>query len=119
MIFIKDLVRDPSAIDAAEDLYIGVGIGCTHVSRELAVEGFRELALEESSRDVISLKFELVSKSTMDGSGKDSVEGEEKEMMVPSGGIGSLSVSWWRVSFHSTKASRHSLKAMIREELEL
>ena len=119
MIFIEDLVGDPSAIDAAEDLYIGISVGFTHISRELAEEGFRELALKKSSRDIVSLELELVAKSTVDGSCKDGVEGEEKEMMIPSSGVGSLSVSRWRRSFHGTKAGRHSLKAMIREELEL
>ena len=39
--------------------------------------------------------------------------------MISRSGVGSLSISGRRSSFHSTEAGGHSLEAMIWEELEL
>ena len=101
------------AIDATVDLDI----------RSIVRLGFRsrgaQFALEEGSRDIIAHVLELVAESALDGGGEDSVESEEEEMVISCHGIGSLSISGRRSSFHSAETGGHSLEAVVREELEL
>ena len=59
VVFVKDTVRDAGAIDAAVDLDVSAIVGLGEVSREAAVVGNWQLALEEGSRDIVSLELEL------------------------------------------------------------
>ncbi len=119
VIFVEDTVRDAGAVDATVDLDICTIVGLGEVSREAAVVGTGQLALEEGSRDIVSLELELVAEAALDSCGEDSVEGEEKEVVISCSGVGSLSISGRRSSFHSAEAGGHSLEAMVWEELEL
>ena len=75
--------------------------------------------MEEGSRDIVSHELELVAEAALDGGGKDCVEGEEEEMVISCSGIGSLSISKRRSSFHSAEAGGNSLEAVVWKELEL
>jgi hypothetical protein len=119
VIFVEDTVRDAGAIDASMDLDVCTIVGLGEVSREAAVVGDGQLALEEGSRDIVSLELELVAEAALDSCSDDSVEGEEEEVVIAGSGVGSLSISGRRGSFHSAEASGHSLEAMVWEELEL
>jgi hypothetical protein len=99
VIFVEDTVRDAGAIDATVDLDICTIVGLGEVSREATVVGDGQFAL--------------------DGCSEDSVEGEEEEVVISCSGVGSLSISGRRSSFHSAEAGGHSLKAMVWKELEL
>ena len=110
MIFVKD---------AAVDLDICIIVGLGEVSREAAVVGNGQFALEEGSRDIVSLELELVVEAALDSCSEDSVEGEEEEVVISCSGVGSLSISGRRSSFHSAETGGHSLEAVVREELEL
>ena len=107
VVFVKDTIRDAGAIDTAVDLDV-----CT-------VVGDWQFALEEGSRDVVSLELELVAESALDSGSEDCVECEEEEMVISCSGVGSLSIGGWKGSFHSAEAGGHSLEAVVREELEL
>ena len=119
VIFVEDTVRDAGAIDAPVDLDICTIVGLGEVSREATVVGYGQLALEESSGDIVSLELELVAEATLDSGGEDGIEGEEEEVVIAGSGVGGLSISGRRGSFHSAEAGGHSLKAMVWEELEL
>ena len=69
--------------------------------------------------DIVSHELELVAESALGGGGEDCVEGEEEEIVIYRGCIGSLSISVRRSSFHSAETGGHSLEAVVWEELEL
>jgi hypothetical protein len=117
VIFVEDTVRDADAIDVTVDLDICI-VGLGEVSRA-AVVGDGQFALEEGSGDIVSLELELVAEATLDSGGEDGVEGEEEEVVIAGSGVGGLSISGRRGSFHSAEAGGHSLEAMVWEELEL
>jgi hypothetical protein len=108
VIFVKDTVRDAGAIDAAVDLDIRSIVGLDEVSREMAVVGDGQFALEEGSRE-----------SALDGGAEDRVKSGEEEMVISCRGIGSLSIRGRGSSFHSAETGGHSLEAVVCEELEL
>jgi len=59
--------------------------------------------LEEGSKDIVSHELELVGEAVLDGGGEDRVEGEGEEMVISCSGVGSLSISGRRSSFHSAE----------------
>ncbi len=75
VIFVEDTVRDAGAIDATVDLDICTIAGFGEVSREAAVVGNGQLALEEGSRDIVSLELKIVAEAALDSCSEDSVEG--------------------------------------------
>ena len=75
--------------------------------------------MDEGSREIISHELELVTESALDGGCEDCVEGEEEEVVISCGGVGSLSVSGGRSSFHSAEAGGHSLEVVVWEEIKL
>ncbi len=94
-------------------------VGFGEVSRETAIVGDGQFALEEDCRDIVSHELEVVAESAVDGGGENSVEGEEVEVVISCGGVGDLGVSGGRSSFHSSETDSHSLEAVVWEELEL
>jgi hypothetical protein len=118
VIFVEDTVRDAGAIDATVDLDICTIVGLGEISREAAVVGDGQLALEEGSRDIVSLELELVAEAALDSCSDDSVEGEEEEVVISCSGVGSLSISGRRSSFHSAEAGREELELEEHEEPE-
>ena len=113
VIFVKDTVRDAGVIDAAVDLDISTIVGLGEVRRETTVVGDWHFALDEGSRDIVSLELELVAESALDGGGEDCVESEEEEMVISCSGVGSLSISGGRSSFHSAEAGGHSVASQL------
>jgi len=68
-----------------------------------------ELALKESAGDIVATELDEGQVSVLDGVGDDGVDGEKKEMVISSGGVGGRIVgSAGGILFH-----------VIREELEL
>ena len=55
----------------------------------------------------------------MDSSSKDSIDGEQEEVVVTSSGISSVRINRKRIRVHGTEAGRHLLKGVIREEFQL
>jgi hypothetical protein len=117
VIVVEDLVRDTSAVDAANDLDVGTAIGCRKVIGESAVEGDREQDLKEGGWDVVALEFNFVLIASLDGGGEDGVDGQQEEVMVTSSGIRGRCVRRRRSHFHGAEASGHSLEAVVGEEL--
>jgi hypothetical protein len=104
VIVIKYLVRDASAVDAAEDLHVGVTIGLGEVSGEAAIVWDWERQLEESGWDIITPHLEAVEVATMDGCCEDSIDGEQEEVMVASSSVRGLSVGRRGSGFHCTES---------------
>jgi hypothetical protein len=50
----------------------------------------------------------------LDGSGKNGVNSEEEEVVITGSGVGGLSISGRRRSFHGTESGGHSFKAVAR-----
>ena len=80
MFIVKDLVRDASAVDAAEDLHVSVTIGLREVSGEAAIVWDGEWQLEESSWNIITPHLEAVEVATMDSCSEDGIDSEQEEV---------------------------------------
>jgi len=104
MVIVKYLVRNASAIDAAEDLHVGVTIGLREVSGEAAIVWYGERQLEESSWDIITPHLEAVEVTTMDSCSKDGIDSEQEEVVVASGSVRGLSVGRRGSGFHCTES---------------
>ena len=117
MIFIEDTVGYSSAVDAAMDLDECIAVWFGTIRRKAAIAGNWKCTLEEGSRNIISLEFELVTEPALDGGSKDSGHSEQKEMVITGSSVSSLSASRWRISIHGTDSGGHSLKSVIRKEL--
>ena len=119
MVFVKDPVGDSSSVDTAMDLDVGIAVWFGKIRRKTAIAGNWERTLEEGCGNIITLEFELVTESALDGGSKDSIHSEQEEMMVTGSSVSGLSVSRWRIGIHSADSSGHSLKGVIRKELQL
>ena len=104
MVIVKDFVRDASAVDAAEDLHVGVTIGHREVSGEAAVVWDRERQLEESIWNIISPHLEAVEVAAMDSCSEDGIDGEHEEVVVSSGSVRGLSVGRRGSGFHCAES---------------
>ena len=119
MVFVKDPVGDSSSVDTAMDLDVGIAVWFGEIRRKTAIARNWERTLEEGCGNIITLEFELVTESSLDGGSKDSIHSEQEEMMVTCSSVSGLSVSRWRIGIHSADSSGHSLKGVIRKELQL
>ena len=104
MVIVEDHIRNASAVDAAEDLHVGVTIGLGEVSGEAAIVWDWERQLEESGWDIITPHLEAVEVATMDGCCEDSIDGEQEEVVVASGSVRCLSVGRRGSGFHCTES---------------
>ena len=100
MFIVKDLVRDASAVDAAEDLHVGVTIGLREVSGEAAVVWERERQLQECSWNIKTPHLEAVEVATMDSCSEDGIDSEQEEVVaayavsvLAGGGVASIAQS--------------------------
>jgi hypothetical protein len=119
VVVVEDLVRDAGSVDAAEDLDVRTTVGCRKVTGESTVEGDGEQTLEEGGWNVVALEFYFVFVTPLDGGCEDGIDSEQEEVMVTSGSVRGCCVGRRRSHFHGAEASRHSLEAVIGEELEL
>ena len=105
MFIVKDLVRDASAVDAAEDLHVGVTIGLREVSGEAAVVWERERQLQECSWNIKTPHLEAVEVATMDSCSENGIDGEQEEVVVFSGSVRGLGVGRRGSGFHCAESS--------------
>jgi hypothetical protein len=104
MIIVEELVRNAGAVDAAEDLNVGVTIGFRQVGREAAVVWDGERQLEESDRDIVTPHLEAVEVTAMDSFSEDGIDGEQEEVVVTNGGVRGLSVDRRGSGFHCAES---------------
>ena len=119
MIFIKDLVGDPGAVDATKDFDKGVTIGLRKIWRESTIAGSGKKTLEKSSWDVIAHELYFVLEATLDGCCVDGTDSEQEKVVISGSSVRGLSIRRRWSDFHSAEAGRHSFEAVIGKELVL
>ena len=124
MVEVEDAVGGLGSIDTAQEFDVSVVVGSREVTGKAPVERSwailgSELALEESTGDIIATELDEGQVSVLDGISDDRVDGEEEEMVISSGGVGGGIVDGaGGILFHSAETGSHALEGEIREEQE-
>ena len=125
MVEVEDAVGWLGSVDTAQEFNILVIVGRWEVDGQAAVERawailWRELALEEGSRDIVAAELNKGQVVVLDGVGDNGGDCEEEEMVVTGGSVGGrVNCGAGGVLFHGAEASCHALEGVVREELQL